>query len=272
MFIRRKNGQSLIEYSILTALFVAAMIIMSVYVKRGIQGNWHTNTASIFPDLYERNSTVEHNPLQIKLSDYNFGISENGGWYGTTSAPWVQPSVPWEIYSRDGLGGTNPGGDPPGPGNPGGNNDEPGEITSEGVHQLALYLLQEYDLVNHLDVWQQWKDDPAAANSVIIPALRWYFDLDADPDQQYADQLMQEIASVCDPALNQAIDNYAVSYAGAFGFSPANAQAWETYKADAMFNNNMTAALKNELRFQNDPPQEYVDRLIAGIEAIVYPG
>ena len=35
-----QRGQSLLEYSILIIIIIAVFIVMSTYVKRGVQGRW----------------------------------------------------------------------------------------------------------------------------------------------------------------------------------------------------------------------------------------
>ncbi len=101
-----KRGQSLIEYACLMSIFVAAIVLMSVYFKRGVQGSWHNNAAGLFPETYDPGNTVETAPLEIRLSDYNFVMSEEGkGGYTLKGADWIEGAAPsgeskWHILSR----------------------------------------------------------------------------------------------------------------------------------------------------------------------------
>ncbi len=47
MFFYNKRSQSLLEYSILTALILSALLIMQFYVKRGYQGRLKQSADSV---------------------------------------------------------------------------------------------------------------------------------------------------------------------------------------------------------------------------------
>ena len=47
MFIRKKKGQSILEYAILLAVIVAVIVAIQVYVKRALQGRMKASTDSI---------------------------------------------------------------------------------------------------------------------------------------------------------------------------------------------------------------------------------
>lgn len=96
-----QRGQSIIEYAVFLTVFIAAIIVMSVYIKRGIQGNWHSNTAESFPEYYDPATTKEKSPLQIQISNYTLGISEEGSTdYTPKPITWVKDGNTWQIWSR----------------------------------------------------------------------------------------------------------------------------------------------------------------------------
>lgn len=93
-----QRGQSIIEYAIFLVVFIAAMIVMATYIKRGIQGNWHSNAASLYPETYDPNRTSETVPLRIRASNYSFSIQEESGQpYPKRPAPW---GGGWQVWSN----------------------------------------------------------------------------------------------------------------------------------------------------------------------------
>jgi uncharacterized protein (UPF0333 family) len=52
----QRRGQSLLEYSILLVIIIAAFIVMQIYIKRGFQGRWKT-TIDELGDQYDPNTT-----------------------------------------------------------------------------------------------------------------------------------------------------------------------------------------------------------------------
>ncbi len=39
----KRSGQSQLEYSLLLVIFIAALLTMQVYIKRGVQGRWNAS-------------------------------------------------------------------------------------------------------------------------------------------------------------------------------------------------------------------------------------
>ncbi len=76
----RYGGQSLLEYSIMLIVIVAALLATSLYVKRSIQGRWKS-TVDDFGDQYDprtANGMVTHS--MNSYSDTVISIvSETGG-------------------------------------------------------------------------------------------------------------------------------------------------------------------------------------------------
>lgn len=59
MFMGRKKGQSVLEYGILLALILAALLIMQFYVKRAYQGRLKAESDQIGEDHYApRHTTI----------------------------------------------------------------------------------------------------------------------------------------------------------------------------------------------------------------------
>lgn len=54
--MRKRSAQSTFEFTILTVVVLGAMLTMSVYFKRGLQGKWRTSTDDI-GEQYDPNAT-----------------------------------------------------------------------------------------------------------------------------------------------------------------------------------------------------------------------
>ena len=54
--IKKSSGQSLMEYTILVVIVVAALLTMQVYMKRGISGRWQTSVDDV-GDQYDPGAT-----------------------------------------------------------------------------------------------------------------------------------------------------------------------------------------------------------------------
>jgi len=95
-----QRGQSIIEYAIFLVVFIAAMIVMAAYIKRGIQGNWHAQISTMSTDLYDAQKTVEQVPLFIKSYDYSLSIEEGSTNYTPKPTTWVGDGKTWYIWSK----------------------------------------------------------------------------------------------------------------------------------------------------------------------------
>ena len=99
-----RRGQSTLEYAIFLVAFIAAILVMAAYLKRGIQGNWYRNTAESFPEYYDPAKTQEKSPLQIKISNYTLAIAEagKGNYTANKTASWIpmENGKPWTILKR----------------------------------------------------------------------------------------------------------------------------------------------------------------------------
>jgi hypothetical protein len=99
----KKKAQGLIEYTFVLVAFVAAIILMSVYLKRAVQGNWHSNIVSLFPEAYDpRVTTIEQgDELKIEVKSDDPIIKENGQRYAKKRAGWVKDGDnKWKIWSK----------------------------------------------------------------------------------------------------------------------------------------------------------------------------
>jgi len=94
----KRNGQSTVEYACVLAIMIAAVIIMSVYIKRGIQGHWHSQTSDLFPEQFDPVNTTQVVPLSITVSNYNLNIKEGSTAYTKKSANWIGSG--WQIWSK----------------------------------------------------------------------------------------------------------------------------------------------------------------------------
>lgn len=54
--MKEKQGQSMIEYVILIVIVIGALIVMQVYMKRGVQGRWKTAVDEL-GDMYDPEAT-----------------------------------------------------------------------------------------------------------------------------------------------------------------------------------------------------------------------
>ena len=54
--IRSMRGQSLLEYTVLLVIIIAALISMQVYMKRGVQGRWKDSVDQL-GDQYDPGKT-----------------------------------------------------------------------------------------------------------------------------------------------------------------------------------------------------------------------
>ncbi len=61
--IRLRKAQSALEYTLAVALFAAAVISMSVYIKRGFQGNYRQSADEI-GSAYEPKNTISDTTYQ----------------------------------------------------------------------------------------------------------------------------------------------------------------------------------------------------------------
>ena len=67
MLMRARGGQSVVEYTILVILVMAAFLTVSTYVKRGIQGRWK----AAVDDVGE-----QYDPA-VAVSNVSFSMSSN---------------------------------------------------------------------------------------------------------------------------------------------------------------------------------------------------
>jgi hypothetical protein len=80
-----RKAQSTLEYTLVIAVFAAALISMTVYIKRGFQGNYR-QTADGIGSAYEPKNTTSDTTF---FSNGNSGITSNtldvDGKYRTTT-------------------------------------------------------------------------------------------------------------------------------------------------------------------------------------------
>ncbi len=59
--MRRRRGQSTLEYAVLIAVVVGALVAIQVYLKRGVQGKLRESTDQIGEQFDANNTTVTRN-------------------------------------------------------------------------------------------------------------------------------------------------------------------------------------------------------------------
>ncbi|MFA5118831.1 MAG: hypothetical protein WC695_08290 [Candidatus Omnitrophota bacterium] len=84
MFIRsKKRAQSTLEYAVIIAVVVGALIAMQIYVKRGLQGRLRQATDDV-GDQFSPGNTNYH---YITNSFVNSDETSSGGSYLTNAVP-----------------------------------------------------------------------------------------------------------------------------------------------------------------------------------------
>ncbi len=77
-----KKGQGLLEYSVLMIIIIAALLVTSNYVKRGIQGRWKS-TVDDFGDQYDPrtvNGKMTYATNSTSNSTISTGSDTGGTW------------------------------------------------------------------------------------------------------------------------------------------------------------------------------------------------
>jgi hypothetical protein len=86
MLVRSKKAQSILEYALLIAVVVAAILIMQVFVKRGFQGQLKDSSDRMGEQFSVSGSTSKQhtnstgqNVTDETATDYNFSDRAGGG-------------------------------------------------------------------------------------------------------------------------------------------------------------------------------------------------
>jgi Flp pilus assembly pilin Flp len=66
-YLRKKRGQSTLEYAILIVIIIAALLSIQVYIKRGVQGRFKSATDDI-GDQFSPGITTENNTVTTTSS------------------------------------------------------------------------------------------------------------------------------------------------------------------------------------------------------------
>jgi uncharacterized protein (UPF0333 family) len=87
MFIKlNKRGQSTLEYGVLIAIIVGALLVMQVYIKRGVQGKLRQATDDIGSQFSPGYTTYTSTTRSGANSTENIA----GGFHGDTTSLTVQ--------------------------------------------------------------------------------------------------------------------------------------------------------------------------------------
>jgi hypothetical protein len=57
---RRQKGQSTLEYAMIIAVVVGALLAIQIYMKRGVQGKMRESTDQIGEQFDAENTTIDH--------------------------------------------------------------------------------------------------------------------------------------------------------------------------------------------------------------------
>ena len=80
MRLEQRKAQSTLEYAIIIAVVVGALLAMQVYIKRGIQGKLQASTDSIGEQYSAGNTSVKYVTTQVDPSSFQtvdrFGMKE----------------------------------------------------------------------------------------------------------------------------------------------------------------------------------------------------
>jgi hypothetical protein len=87
----RRHGQSLLEYSLLIIIIIAAFITMQIYIKRGFQGRWKSAVDEL-GDQYDPNHTN---------SVFTYMMTQNGETHITTLRDTVNGVVGYYTLRED---------------------------------------------------------------------------------------------------------------------------------------------------------------------------
>jgi len=102
MFIRlnHNKGQSTLEYAVLIAIIVGALVAMQVYIKRGLQGRWRQATDDI-GEQFSPGITTGHigtNSTVASFEETFPGNIDDGG--GATTSSYTS-TVSHQFQHRD---------------------------------------------------------------------------------------------------------------------------------------------------------------------------
>lgn len=78
-YLRKRKGQSSVEYAILIIVVIGALLSIQVYVKRGIQGRLKSATDDIGDQFSLGNTNVTHTMITESLTKdtFEFGKSKS---------------------------------------------------------------------------------------------------------------------------------------------------------------------------------------------------
>jgi len=77
-----KKGQSIIEYALLLAIILAALMIMQIVIKRAYQGRIRQEADSVGPQY-----SPNHTQMTLITNTTSNSASSSGGWYNATGTP-----------------------------------------------------------------------------------------------------------------------------------------------------------------------------------------
>jgi hypothetical protein len=80
--LRRLKGQSTLEYAMVIAIVVGALLVMQIYMRRGLQGKLRESTDSVGAQYSAGNvkSLYTTEQLSTLTTKDTFGLDESGGF------------------------------------------------------------------------------------------------------------------------------------------------------------------------------------------------
>lgn len=71
--LRKRKGQSTVEYALIIGVIVAALVGMQTFVKRGLQARYHDGIGFLTTQTSEIGSTNQYEPY---YSDSNYAVTQ----------------------------------------------------------------------------------------------------------------------------------------------------------------------------------------------------
>jgi Flp pilus assembly pilin Flp len=86
MSIKNERGQSTLEYAVIVAAVIGALLALQVYLKRGVEGKLHESTDQIGEQFDAGNTSVDSTTKRTAktVQTVNLGVttSDTGGTFG----------------------------------------------------------------------------------------------------------------------------------------------------------------------------------------------
>lgn len=88
MFLKKKKGQSMLEYAILMGVIVAVIVALQVYVRRAVQGRFKQSADSIGDQFTTREAYTTQSIQQTARREQTLGTD-----MGTAGKAWSESKI-----------------------------------------------------------------------------------------------------------------------------------------------------------------------------------